>query len=60
MEDIEIIAGQDHFYWLYSNSRDKYAELLFRTADTTEDEVRRAIQTIDLTNLIWYVPDFDI
>ena len=38
LEDMIIIKGQDHCYWIYSNERDQYLPTDISWGDTDEEE----------------------
>lgn len=38
LSDIEVIRGQDHYYWLYSNKLDMYLQTPYACKYMTEEE----------------------
>ena len=42
--DYIVIAGQDHYYWIYNENIGKYCKTRFRWKDMSEDEVKEEIE----------------
>lgn len=55
--DIEIIQSQDHFYWLYSNSKNKYYPTPFHWKTMSETEFRKKYQNALIPDDEW-IDDF--
>ena len=58
-EDIEIIAGQDHTYYLYSNKRDLYLSTDI-SVRKSEEKLKRFIIGKDIKPYCWHDVAFDI
>ena len=58
--DMEIICGQDHCYWIYSNSRDKYVSTDIHWAYVSEEEFKNIIETTGIDESSWFEPYFDV
>ena len=51
--DIEIIYGQDNYYWLYSNSRDKYVSTKYHWKYMTEEDLMARINQEGIDSRSW-------
>ena len=51
--DIEIICGQDYYYWLYSNCRDKYISTPYHWKYMTKDDLIARINQEGIDNRAW-------
>lgn len=58
--DIEILKGQDHMYWLYSNLLDLYRQTGIPCSEVTEDELREILKREDIPETGWFEPPFDV
>lgn len=53
INDIEIIQGQDGYYWLYSNKRNKYALTNYHIKYMTNDDLIARINQEGIDNRSW-------
>ena len=51
--DIEIILGQDHVWWLYSNERDQYCRTGLRYRTNDENDVRKYVDENGIVEEAW-------
>ena len=58
--DIEIIQGQDHCYWLYSNKRDKYLPTGTHWKYVAEDELKEQLNGASISENLWIDPPYDV
>ena len=60
--DLEIIMGQDHDWWVYSNSLDAYLCLNLSTSNYNENQIREMIQDPSFFSKddLWNFGDIDV
>lgn len=53
INDIEIIQGQDGYYWLYSNKRDKYTSTNYHIKYITNDDLIARVNQEGIDDRSW-------